>query len=66
MARDVNDVVVLGFGPWSDVNGLPTLGYGLAAAATVQQLTVVQCDSYAAGPIAADNYAATPIAGDDG
>lgn len=35
MARDVNDVVVLGFGPWSDVNGLPTLGYGIGAASSV-------------------------------
>lgn len=28
MARDVNDIVVLGFGSWSDVFGLPTLGFG--------------------------------------
>ena len=32
MARDINDVVVVGFGAWSDVNALPTLGYGSAAA----------------------------------
>ena len=30
MARDVNDVVVLGYGSWSDVNALPTLGFGVA------------------------------------
>ena len=29
MARDVNDVVVLGFGSWSDVYGLATLGFGI-------------------------------------
>jgi hypothetical protein len=31
MARDVNDIVVLGFGGWSDVNALPTLGFGIGA-----------------------------------
>jgi len=31
MARDVNDIVVLGFGSWSDVNGLPTLGFGIGS-----------------------------------
>ena len=28
MARDINDVVVSGYGSWSDVNALPTLGFG--------------------------------------
>jgi hypothetical protein len=32
MPRDVNDTVVLGFGGWSDVNALPTLGFGVASA----------------------------------
>lgn len=54
----MNLTLLIMFGFWP--------GASAAAAATVQQLTVVQCDSYAAGPIAADNYAATPIAGDDG
>lgn len=27
MARDVNDTVVIGFGSWSSVGSLPTLGY---------------------------------------
>lgn len=31
----MNDIVVLGYGTWSDVNALPTLGYGLGAAAVI-------------------------------
>jgi hypothetical protein len=27
---DVNDIVCLGFGSWSSVNSLPTLGFGSA------------------------------------
>ena len=30
MAADVNDVVSIGFGSWSGVNQLPTLGFGIA------------------------------------
>lgn len=30
MARDVNDIVVIGFGSWSDVNALPTLGFKIS------------------------------------
>ena len=35
MARDINDVVVVGFGAWSDINALPTLGFGIGAAVAV-------------------------------
>lgn len=35
MDRDVNDIVVLGFGSWSDVNALPTLGFGIGDASVV-------------------------------
>ena len=36
MARDVNDVVVLGFGEWSDVYGLPTLGFRIGGGVSGQ------------------------------
>ena len=29
MAADINDIVCLGFGSWSSVNWLPTLGFGI-------------------------------------
>lgn len=31
MAADINDIVCLGYGSWSSVNTLPTLGFGAAA-----------------------------------
>lgn len=37
---DVNDIVVQGFGAWSSVNSLPTLGFGSAAVAELPTLTL--------------------------
>lgn len=32
---DINDIVCLGFGSWSSVNSLPTLGFGIGEAVGV-------------------------------
>lgn len=34
---DVNDIVGLGFGSWSSVNSIPTLGFGIGEAVLVSQ-----------------------------
>lgn len=38
MARDVNDIVAWGFGSWSDVTGLPTMGFGSGQTQSVVNL----------------------------
>lgn len=32
MAADVNDIIAYGFGGWSSVNSIPTLGFGIGSA----------------------------------
>lgn len=43
MARDVNDIVVLGFGSWSDVTALPTLGFGQGASQSLWMQCAQAC-----------------------
>ena len=37
---DVNDIIAYGFGSWSDVNSIPTLGFSIGAAAASHVITI--------------------------
>lgn len=59
MARDVNDIVVLGFGSWSDVYGLPTLGFATSPGSS--EGAIYQSATYVAGAIGTGEYRAGGI-----
>jgi len=37
---DVNDIIAYGFGSWSTVNSIPTLGFSIGAAAASHEITI--------------------------
>ena len=55
MARDINDIVWRGYGSWSDVNGVPTKGYGSATSSIISgPYSVQQREIFSPGAAAAE------------
>ena len=62
---DVNDIVCLGFGSWSNINTLPTLGFGISTAVVVSgPYRVAAGDVFIAGQVAGQAFIPGHVAGD--
>lgn len=63
MARDINDIVALGFGSWSDINALPTLGFGISVVVVPSNGNFFAGQTYVATGFQSDTHVATAFGG---